>query len=294
MQTKLDAQCDRPATQLSWQSARQSMFSRYSEWFVKSCQFWPMPPAFDVSVWVLPRSSSSENWSQCLCDLTFGRFSKTPTCDRQTDRHTDRHTTIAFTVLAWHCAVKAKLSRMSFYTRLLKSQIVSTTYIHTSFILCRCNTWLIFCSNCLACFYHPLLYAGMLGLGLGLKANFLGLGLGLGSHGLGLEDFGLGLDLGLATLVLASWLWPCPWVALQGQCHYQLQSCNFMSSHSQHYMLMIPEFNANNLLLRRQLQLYNCARWFPLLQTEKSGAYPDWSGLGLVLDTLALALRFRP
>jgi len=160
MQTKLDAQCDRPVTELSWQSARRSTFSSYSEWFVKSCQFWPMPPAVDVSVWVLPRSSSSENWSHCLCDPMFGRFSKTPTCDIQTDRHT----TIAFTVLAWHCAVKTKLSQMSFYTRLLKSQIVSTSYIHTSFIRCRCNTWLIFSSNYLACVYHPLLYVYNVGL----------------------------------------------------------------------------------------------------------------------------------
>jgi len=26
---------------------------------------------------------------------------------------------------------------------------------------------------------------------------------------------------------------------------------------------------------------------------KKSGAYPDWSGLGLVLDTVALALWFQ-
>jgi len=37
-----------------------------------------------------------------LPDPMFSHFSRTPTCDRQTGRHT----TIAYTMLAWHCAVK--------------------------------------------------------------------------------------------------------------------------------------------------------------------------------------------
>ena len=44
------------------------------------------------------RSFASENQSAwaivwcCLCDPTFSRFSRTPTCDRQTQRDTDRQT----------------------------------------------------------------------------------------------------------------------------------------------------------------------------------------------------------
>jgi len=38
----------------------------------------------------------------CLSDPTFSRFSRTPTCDRQTDRHM----TTAYTTLAWRRAVK--------------------------------------------------------------------------------------------------------------------------------------------------------------------------------------------
>jgi len=40
----------------------------------------------------------------CLCDPTFSRFSRTPTCDRQTQ--TDRHRPMASTADAEHRAVK--------------------------------------------------------------------------------------------------------------------------------------------------------------------------------------------
>jgi len=39
LQTKTVAQCDKLATELSWQRLRRSTFSSYSELFVESCQF---------------------------------------------------------------------------------------------------------------------------------------------------------------------------------------------------------------------------------------------------------------
>ena len=42
----------------------------------------------------------------CLLDPRFSRFSRTPTCDRQTDTDTDGNRVIAYTALAWCRAVK--------------------------------------------------------------------------------------------------------------------------------------------------------------------------------------------
>jgi len=69
LQTKVDAQCYKLATELSWQRLRRSTFSRYSEWFdlLKIANFNIPTCIFDTSVggydpaWVLPRSSASEN-----------------------------------------------------------------------------------------------------------------------------------------------------------------------------------------------------------------------------------------
>ena len=59
------------------------------------------------------RSLASENQTPwgivwcCLCDPTFCRFSRTPTCDRRTD--TDRHRPMASTTDAQHRTVKTNL-----------------------------------------------------------------------------------------------------------------------------------------------------------------------------------------
>ena len=53
-QTKVDAQCDKLVTELSWQHSQWSMFSSYSKLFVESRQFQPTPPAFGASIGVTP------------------------------------------------------------------------------------------------------------------------------------------------------------------------------------------------------------------------------------------------
>jgi len=112
LQTKVDAQCDKLVTELSWQRAQCSTFSNYSKLFVESHQLnlphlHLMPP-----LWVTPfefcrdlRHHKMSPWAimlHCLRDRTFSCFSRMPTwTDRQTDRQTDRHTAITYTAIAW-------------------------------------------------------------------------------------------------------------------------------------------------------------------------------------------------
>jgi len=76
-------------------------FSRYSQPFFEVADFDPphlhlaprqgvIPVKFRGDLW--HRKTRVPGWAIvwcCLCDLTFSRFSRTPTCDGQTDGRTD-------------------------------------------------------------------------------------------------------------------------------------------------------------------------------------------------------------
>jgi len=71
---------------------------------------------------------------------------------------------------------KKNFRRSYFYMRLFKSQIVSSSYIYTSFIQSKRNTWLIFSSHCLVCLdllYYMLNFFSFSGieLNIGLTSN---------------------------------------------------------------------------------------------------------------------------
>ena len=98
LQTKVDAQCDKLATELSWQCLRRSTFASYSKLFVKSRQFSPTPPTLGTSI--VPRLS---------CDVACVIL-----CLAVSVEHwqTDRHTTTTYTALAWCRAVKTTLQTL--------------------------------------------------------------------------------------------------------------------------------------------------------------------------------------
>ena len=114
LQTKVDAQCDKLVTELRGQRLRRSTFSSHSELSKVANFIIPhlhLVPPFGWSLWVLPRSSASENSLGYRVALfawlyTCRRFSRTPTCDRQTDRQSDGHKTTAYSALALRRAVK--------------------------------------------------------------------------------------------------------------------------------------------------------------------------------------------
>jgi len=85
LQTKVDGQCIKLATELSWQRLRRLTFFSYSELLVESCQF------------NLPHLHFAPplGWPQCLRDPTFSCFSRTLTCDRQTHYYSIYHASMA-------------------------------------------------------------------------------------------------------------------------------------------------------------------------------------------------------
>jgi len=102
LQTKADAQRDKFATEPSWQRLRRDgrRFRVIASDLSKVANFslYLVPP-LGWSVWVLPSSSASKKlhtlWAivwRCLRDPTFSRFSRTPTCYRETGRQTGRQT----------------------------------------------------------------------------------------------------------------------------------------------------------------------------------------------------------
>jgi len=89
--SKVDAQCDKLATELSWQCFASEVAN-----FQLPHLHLTYPTCFgDDPIWVLSRFSAPENqspwaimWHYCR-DTTFSHFSRTLTCDRQTDGQTD-------------------------------------------------------------------------------------------------------------------------------------------------------------------------------------------------------------
>jgi len=135
LQTKVDAQCDKLATELSWQRLRWSTFSSYSKLFVKSHQFWPthlhLVPPLGVTPFEYPFEFCRDLQHQktrvpglsCgfVCMILCLAISVEVLVK---DRQTDRYTTTAYTALAWHRAVKigqyllklqVKMWRLPFY-----------------------------------------------------------------------------------------------------------------------------------------------------------------------------------
>jgi len=91
---KVDAQCDKLATELSWQRfvLKVANFQLPHLHLTYTTRIWRLHCRWPI--WVLLRFSASENLSpwatvwHCLHDNKFSHFSRTPTCDRRTDRHT--------------------------------------------------------------------------------------------------------------------------------------------------------------------------------------------------------------
>jgi len=70
LQTKVDTQCDKPSTELSWQHLRCRRF-----WVIEN-YLWKLP--------FLTYPTCIQRLRRCLRDPTFSRFSRTPICVRQT------------------------------------------------------------------------------------------------------------------------------------------------------------------------------------------------------------------
>jgi len=111
LQTKVDAQCDKCATVVTGGRRFQVIASyllKVVSFNLHSLHFapplWMTPFEFCPGLWHQKTSPYAIVW-RCLCDPACTRFSRTPTCDRQTDRQTDRHTTTAYSALTWRRAV---------------------------------------------------------------------------------------------------------------------------------------------------------------------------------------------
>jgi len=100
LRAKVDAQCDKLATELSWQCLWRSTFDVFkSPILIYSTCIWRLRWGWPhLSCRHLRQQKTTVPGLSCGCYLrnpTISRFSRTPTCDRQTDRHT----TMAYT--AW-------------------------------------------------------------------------------------------------------------------------------------------------------------------------------------------------
>jgi len=95
----VDAQCDKLATELSWQrfASKLANFQLPHLPLTYPTCIWRL--RWGDFVWVLPTFLVPENkspWAvmrRCLHDPTFSRLIRTPTCHRRTDGRTNKHTT---------------------------------------------------------------------------------------------------------------------------------------------------------------------------------------------------------
>jgi len=132
---KVDAQCDKPAIELSWQrfSSKVSNFQQphlHLTYPTCICGLRSGDP-----VWVLTRFSASENYRPstivrcCFRDPAFSRLSRTPTCNRQTDCHgqTDTRQQI---IPALASVSRAKTIQFNTTRNMLKSSLQPRQYIN--------------------------------------------------------------------------------------------------------------------------------------------------------------------
>jgi len=154
LQTKVDVQCDKLATELSWQRLQRSTFPSYSELFVESRQFLRTPPAFGASVggdpiWVLPRSSAPENHRAIVLGYRAALFAWSLAVSVQhrfvTDRQTDRQTQEygIYRATAWRRVVKmghARISEMNMSNAARSSNSCSYLAHFFSSVFCRKTT----------------------------------------------------------------------------------------------------------------------------------------------------------
>jgi len=118
LQTNADAQCDKLATQLSWQCLRWSTSSSYSELFLSKVTNFNLPHLhLAPPLGVTPSYLYRELWHQkrvhrLSCGIVCMILHFAASVEHRLV--TDRETTTAYVVLPWRCAIKTDWLREDF------------------------------------------------------------------------------------------------------------------------------------------------------------------------------------